>query len=94
MDQCKELLPCPFCGSRKLKIDSKRTHICGKFENGRYVGQKRCAVTIRCMKCFARSPVAGIVMPDGRYNEEELMQDEVSKLWNRRFRGDEEGDAE
>lgn len=45
-----KLKPCPFCGSTKLKIESKRTFNYGK---------KHCSVTVRCMKCHARSPVVG-----------------------------------
>lgn len=70
-----ELLPCPFCGSEKLKIDSKRTF---------NYGNKRCAVAVRCNSCHARGPVAGILMPDGQYNERELVGDKAADLWNTR----------
>ena len=70
-----ELLPCPFCGSTKLKIDSKRTFDYSK---------KRCAVTVRCNSCHARGPVAGISMPDGQYGERELVGDKAVDLWNTR----------
>lgn len=71
-----ELKPCPFCGGTKLKIDSKRTF--------QYGGKKHCSVTVRCMKCHARSPVVGINMPDGRYNEREICESAVIEAWNRR----------
>lgn len=71
-----KLRPCPFCGSDKLKIDSKRT-----FQHG---GKKHCSVTVRRMKCHARSPVVGVNMPDKQYNEREVCREAVIKAWNRR----------
>lgn len=71
-----DLKPCPFCGGEKLKIDSKRT-----FRHG---GKKHCSVSIRCMKCHARSPVVGVVMPDGHYNETKICETAVCEAWNRR----------
>ena len=71
-----ELKPYPFCGGTKLKIDSKRT-----FQHG---GKKHCSVSIRCMKCHARSPVVGINMPNGKYNEREICENAVTEAWNRR----------
>lgn len=71
-----KLKPCPFCGGTKLKIDSKRT-----FRHG---GKKHCSVTVRCMRCHARSPVVGIMMPKCQYNEQEICEKEVTDAWNRR----------
>ena len=71
-----DLKPCPFCGGTKLKIDSKRT-----FQHG---GKKHCSVSIRCMKCHARSPVVGINMPNGKYNEREICENAVTEAGNRR----------
>ena len=76
-----ELKPCPFCGGTKLKIDSKRTF--------QYGGKRHCSVTVRCMQCHARSPVVGINMPDGRYNEREICESAVIEAWNRRENNDE-----
>lgn len=71
-----EMKPCPFCGSTKLKIDSKRTF--------GYGGKYHCSVTVRCSKCHARSPVVGIEMPVGRYDEREICEEKVIEAWNRR----------
>ena len=71
-----DLKPRPFCGGPNLKIDSKRT-----FQNG---GKKHCSVSIRCMKCHARSPVVGINMPNGKYNEREICENAITEAWNRR----------
>ena len=68
--------PCPFCGGTNLKIDSKRTF--------QYVGETHCSVSIRCMKCHARSPVVGINMPYGQFNEREICERAVTEAWNRR----------
>ena len=72
----EQLKPCPFCGSEKLKIDSKRTF--------QYGNKKHCFITVRCNKCYARSPVVGINMPDGQYNEREICEEAVIEAWNRR----------
>lgn len=72
----EELKPCPFCGSNKLKIDSKRTFA--------YGGKKHCSVTVRCMKCYARSPVVGINIPDKQYDEREICKVAVIEVWNKR----------
>lgn len=71
----KQLKPCPFCGSNKLKIDSKRTY---NYKN------KHCSVTVRCMRCHARSPVVGVNMPNNQYNERDLCKEVVIAAWNRR----------
>ena len=70
-----ELKPCPFCGGTKLKIDSKRTY---------NYSLEHCSVTVRCMKCHARSPVVGINLPRGQYNEREICEGAVVEAWNRR----------
>ncbi|MBD9292864.1 restriction alleviation protein, Lar family [Coprococcus sp. AF38-1] len=70
-----KLKPCPFCGSTKLKIESKRTFNYGK---------KHCSVTVRCMKCHARSPVVGINLDNNQYNERELCELQVTEAWNTR----------
>ncbi len=75
MDEIK-LKPCPFYGGTKLKIGSKRTF--------QYVGKKHCSVTVRCMPCYARGPVVGINMPNGQYNEREILENDVNNAWNRR----------
>ena len=74
-----ELKPCPFCGGTKLKIDSKRTYV--------YGDEYRCSVTVRCMKCHARSPVVGVKRPNGVYNEREICENAVIEAWNRRAEG-------
>lgn len=75
----EKLKPCPFCGSTKLKIDSKRTFNYSK---------RHCSVTVRCMKCHARSPVVGISMDKNQYNERELCESQAIEAWNRRVSED------
>lgn len=70
-----KLKPCPFCGSTKLKIDSKRTFNYNK---------RHCSVTVRCMKCHARSPVVGINLEKNQHNERELCESQVTEAWNKR----------
>ena len=71
-----KLKPCPFCGSEKTKVGSKRTFV--------YGGKKHCSVSIRCMKCHARGPVVGVVMPNGEDNEIELCENAAYEDWNKR----------
>lgn len=73
-----KLKPCPFCGSTKLKIDSKRTFNYNK---------RHCSVTVRCMKCHARSPVVGINLEKNQHNERELCESQVTEAWNSRSEG-------
>lgn len=72
-----DLKPCPFCGSTKMKVDSKRGTI--------RLGKQRVSVSVRCNSCNARGPVVGITMDAGRYNERELVGEEVFEMWNRRM---------
>ena len=69
-------MSCPFCGSDKLKIDSKRGTI--------RRGKQRVSLSVRCNSCHARGPVLGIEVDAGRHNEIELYKEEVMKLWNKR----------
>lgn len=76
---------CPFCGSTKLKLDSKRTKAHGDWIDGKYVSLKHCSVSVRCSSCHARGPVAGIYIPDGKYNERELCEQSAYDAWNKRI---------
>lgn len=80
----EQLKPCPFCGSMKLKIDSKRTKMHGEMVDGNYKSRSRCAVTVRCSKCHTRGPVAGVVVYDGEYNEISLGSKLAIEQWNKR----------
>lgn len=78
-----ELLCCPFCGSSKLKIDSKRNYT---YEHDKITGAqlKKCSVSVRCGSCHARGPVVGVKVPDGEYNEKQLVEQAVVEAWNNR----------
>jgi Lar family restriction alleviation protein len=51
-----ELKPCPFCGSTKLKINSKSTKA---GYNGRDNIVYRATYSVRCNKCHARGGAIG-----------------------------------
>lgn len=74
-----KLKPCPFCGSDKLKVDSKRTF---------NYSTRRCSVSVRCMKCHARGSTVGIDMPTDKYNEREICESAAIEAWNRRTNND------
>lgn len=56
-----KLLPCPFCGSEKLKIDKKSTLV---GYNGLDERVERWTYSVRCSSCHARGgTVGGKVIP-------------------------------
>ena len=87
-----ELMPCPFCGSTKLKIERKQT-------KAGYTGIDALVMqenhSVRCNICHARGGVAGgrVIhshlyvykdrMPDWATTKEELQQKAI-EAWNRR----------
>ena len=87
-----EMKPCPFCGSTKLKIDSKQT-------KAGYTGIDalvlRETYSIRCNVCHARGGAVGgkVIhshydvyrnnMPEWASTKEELKQKAI-EAWNRR----------
>jgi Lar family restriction alleviation protein len=59
--QNDKLLPCPFCGGAKLKMDSKSTLV---GYNGASERVERWTFSVRCNTCHARgSTVGGKVIP-------------------------------
>ena len=77
----EELKPCPFCGSKKLKIDSK------KGSNFRYVNGKRedfHVVTVRCNRCHTRGPTTSVYLGYGQVNAARVMSEAATEAWNRR----------
>ena len=87
-----ELLPCPFCGGTKLKIESKNKNVGWTGIDARVEHQ---TFSVRCNKCHSRGGAVGgrvIVshlyiykdnMPDWAVTQEELKQKAVN-LWNTR----------
>lgn len=87
-----ELKPCPFCGSTKLKIDSKRknaerTRINAQVESMTY--------SVRCNVCHARGGTAGGLVIQGNLlayvdsmpewaTTEDALKDSAIELWNNR----------
>jgi hypothetical protein len=88
----KELKPCPFCGSMKLKIDSKQrvagcTGINAQVESMTY--------SVRCNVCHARGGTAGGLVIQGNLlayidsmpewaTTEDVLKDAAIELWNNR----------
>lgn len=69
----KELKPCPFCGSYKLKLEKKAT---------KYKGYKAYVASIRCNSCHARGgTVTNLTIP---YAINEDVEREAYSIWNRR----------
>ncbi|MBQ8298152.1 MAG: Lar family restriction alleviation protein [Ruminococcus sp.] len=75
----KELKPCPFCGSVKLKLAKKRTI---------YRGHKAYVASIRCNRCNARGgTVLNLTIP---YAVKEDVENEAARRWNRRANSEED----
>ncbi len=83
-----ELKPCPFCGSTKLKIDSKS-------KRAGYTGLDapvdQVTFSVRCNVCHARGGAVGgkvvdtasFLMPSWA-KEKRKLQDAAAEAWNRR----------
>lgn len=69
--------PCPFCGSTKLKVDSKHhgTHY--------YTGTH--SATVRCNKCHARGPTASCKVTREQMRVDEYTKLRAIELWNERI---------
>ena len=84
-----ELLPCPFCGSTKLKIDQKKGNdVKWNRETGRQ--EKFVVVTVRCNKCHTRGPTTS--MYASYYDSPtKALQEKAIEVWNTRTK---EGEQE
>ena len=76
---------CPFCGSTKLKLDSKKINSPrylgpGKWEDG-HTG------SIRCNSCHARGPTVTVWVPRHTLGGiHEMLKAAVLSKWNDRFK--------
>ncbi|MCI6516238.1 MAG: Lar family restriction alleviation protein [Lachnospiraceae bacterium] len=85
----KELKPCPFCGSAKLKID-KKSILYGY--NGLDMRAERHTYSVRCNVCHARGgAIGGLVIVDRRatkvhekFTTDDELKEKVISAWNRR----------
>lgn len=77
-------LPCPFCGSTKLKVDQKASsNTKWNPETGRC--DKLVVVTVRCNKCHTRGPT--VSMYAGWYDRPvQTLNNAAIEAWNRRAR--------
>lgn len=84
------LKPCPFCGSKKLKID-KKSKLAGY--SGIGVRIDRLTFSVRCNSCFARGGAVGgdvnqYVKDPSRLPQNittvETLKNKAIELWNRR----------
>lgn len=69
-----ELHPCYFCGSTKLKIESKH--------NGTHYYTGTHTASVRCNKCHARGPTASCKVEKGKYHADEYTEQKAAELWN------------
>lgn len=68
---------CPFCGSRKLKVESKH--------NGKWSSTGTHSATVRCNKCHARGPTASCKVQKGLWSADEVTKQKAIELWNGRI---------
>ena len=71
------ILPCPFCGNTKLKVDSKH--------NGKWSHVGTHSATVRCSKCHARGPTVSCKVSDSRWSADEATKQKAIELWNKRI---------
>lgn len=71
------ILPCPFCGNTKLKVDSKH--------NGQWSNTGTHSATVRCSKCHARGPTASCKVSDSRWEADDATKQKAIELWNKRL---------
>lgn len=77
-----ELLPCPFCGNTKLKIDQK-TSSTTKWNSEKKRCDKLIVVTVRCNKCHTRGPTTSMY---GGWmdNPKKTLEEKAAEAWNTR----------
>ena len=74
-------LPCPFCGSTKLKVDQKTSSNTNS-ETRRC--DKLVVVTVRCNKCHTRGPT--VSMYAGWYDRPaQVLNNAAIEAWNQRI---------
>lgn len=71
-----ELLPCPFCGSTSLKIESKH--------NGTHYWTGTHSATVRCNKCHARGGTASCKVEKSIIRADSATEQKAIEAWNRR----------
>ena len=88
MDNIDMLKVCPFCGSNKLKIDSKNGPIHYYEKDGMKLWQ-RVTFSVRCNSCKARGGPYGIDMSidnlELRKGQEQKAYNEAIGRWNKRI---------
>ena len=82
-----ELKPCPFCGSTRLKIESKRGKI-SYYEKDGMMPWQNVKYSVRCNACHARGGVASTDLPVvqlGDYQKKVVeAKGKAVEMWNRR----------
>lgn len=78
-----EPVSCPFCGSKKLKVDHKKQSTFKYIEGKRY---SFFSVTVRCNKCHARGPTVSVSVPTSslQYSVDDTLKDKAIESWNTR----------
>lgn len=84
MDDNKQLKPCPFCGSQKLKVD-------GTSKYNSYSNVYHTTMSVRCNVCHARGkPFSGLTRnymygtPKYETTTIEELKQKAREAWNRR----------
>ena len=82
------LNPCPFCGSEKLKIETKSGRIHYYEKNGMKSWQN-VVFSVRCNSCHARGGTFSVDLPTSGFlgdlkNKKKEATDKAIERWNRR----------
>ena len=75
---------CPYCGSEKLKVDSKKqNHMKYDKQSGKYMEVH--TGSMRCNCCHSRGPTVSVTVPVNTYNVLEQVKAAVIQKWNDRI---------
>ncbi len=80
-----EIKPCPFCGSKQVKVDAQRRNL-------RYYGCRYYKYSVRCNICYARGSLVGGYVKMGENIKNGLNYTTTTELrlkaidaWNNRY---------
>ena len=77
---------CPFCGSNKIKFESKRTQ---KFNYSEGYKKESLTGCMRCGRCHSRGPTSTLMYKSDDYESRKAALDQLNIMaidkWNTRY---------
>lgn len=75
---------CPFCGSDKLTVDSKKNGHPHRRKSDSVLAYTHTA-SIRCNKCHARGPTVSVSLAEHEYGAVDMLKDKAFEAWEKRI---------